>query len=78
MSSKSNIKSARLMALGYAIQEGYFDPDTVNMSDIAEVFCVHRGTIMRDLREVQAMLDTAKEYQTVLRNASLGESKRKQ
>jgi len=76
MSSKGELKSARLIALGHSIQCADFDPATVNMSDLAELFGVHRGTIMRDLRVVEDMLELAKTYQSKIRSASLGESRR--
>ena len=68
MSAKMDAKAARLLALGHAIQEGYFDPNKVNMSELATALGVSRGTIMRDLRAVESMMDDAKLLQTILRN----------
>lgn len=76
-SRKTMTKAARAIALGYAIQQQLFDPKTVNMADLAEAFGVHRGTIMRDLREVEAMLETAKQYQARIRSLNHGESHRR-
>lgn len=68
MDNRRGEKSARIIALAHAIQEGYFDPDTVNMSEVAAALDLHRGTIMRDLRIVEGVMDEAKEIQSKLRN----------
>lgn len=77
MRGKNSQKSARIIALAMAIQERLFNPDTVNMSELAACFGLHRGTIMRDLREVQAMLKEAGEIYDVIRRAKLDDSYRK-
>ena len=61
-------KSARIIALAHAIQEGYFDPDTVNMSEVATALDLNRSTIMRDLRIVEGVMGEAKEIQAKLGN----------
>lgn len=68
MDNRRGEKSARIIALAHAIQEGYFDPATVNMSEVAKALDLHRGTIMRDLRIVEGVLDEAKEIQAKLRS----------
>ena len=77
MIRKSSQKSARIIALAMAIQERIFNPDTVNMSELADCFGLHRGTIMRDLREVQSMLKEAGAIYDVIRRAKLDDSYRK-
>ena len=76
MSAKMDTKAARLIALGHAIQEGYFNPETVNMSDLARALGVHRGTIMRDLCAVQSMLDESRRIQAILRNTATTTTRR--
>ena len=74
---KSSQKSARIIALARAIQERIFNPDTVNMSELADCFGLHRGTIMRDLREVQSTMKEADSLYKIMRNATLTDSYRK-
>ena len=74
---KNETKAARLIALGFAIQNGYFDPDTVNMSEMAKVFEVDRSTIMRDLEVVNDVIETTKKYQAILRDKQFNESLRR-
>lgn len=69
-------KAARLIALSHAIQEEYFDPDTVNMSDVARALGVSRGTIMRDLDVVNEMMESAKQMQATLRSTPTTTSRR--
>lgn len=76
MSHKTSTKAARLVAFGHAIQEGYFDPERVNMSDLARMMNVHRSTIMRDLRSVQEVIEEAKRLQAMLRQTPVSESYR--
>ena len=76
MRGKNSEKSARLMALAHAIQEGCFNPETVNMAEIGEMLGVSRGTIMRDLNEIQSMLDESKKIQAKLRNSPITNSHR--
>jgi len=54
MIARVDAKAARLLALAHTIQEGYFDPNNVNMSEVAVNLGVSRGTIMRDLRLVES------------------------
>lgn len=77
MRGKNSQKSARIVALAHAIQEGYFNPTNVNMSDLARGLGVSRGTIMRDLVEVDEMLDEAKRIQSVLRSLPTTETHRR-
>ncbi len=37
MDNRRGEKSARIIALAHAIQEGYFDPSRVNMSEVAKL-----------------------------------------
>jgi len=76
MSAKTDTKAARLVAFGHAIQEGYFDPSRVNMSELARLMNVHRSTIMRDLRSVEEVIEEAKRLQALLRQAPVGETYR--
>ena len=77
MSAKMDAKAARLIALAHAIQDGYFDPKTVNMADVAAKLGVSRGTIMRDLRLVESMIDESKRLQAILRNNPTGTTHRR-
>lgn len=78
MSARTDTKAARLVAFGHAIQEGYFDPKRVNMSELARLMNVHRSTIMRDLENMQAVIDEAKRLQAMLRQTPVGETFRSQ
>lgn len=77
MNSRGDTKAARLVALGHAIQEGYFDPGTVNMSDLARTLGVNRSTILKDLRVISEILDESKQIQTTLRNTPTTTTRRK-
>ena len=77
MSARTDTKAARLVAFGHAIQEGYFDPATVNMSDLARLLGVHRATIMRDLESVQEVIEESKRIQAQLRSAPTTETFRR-
>lgn len=77
MSQRTDTKAARLVAFGHAIQEGYFDPTTVNMSDLARLLGVHRATIMRDMECVQAVIDESRRIQALLRQTPVSETYRR-
>lgn len=76
MDNRRGEKSARIIALAHAIQEGYFDPDKVNMSEVAKLLDLDRSTVMRDLRIVEGVLDEAKAIQAKLRNAPVANTYR--
>ena len=50
-------RSARLIALTWAIRDGIIDPDRSNMSEVARALGVDRATILRDLRDVRQTMD---------------------
>ena len=77
MSARVDAKAARLLALAHAIQEGYFNPDNVNMSEVAVNLGVSRGTIMRDLRLVESLMNESKRLQAILRNNPVGTTARR-
>ena len=77
MSTKVGEKTARLLALAHTIQEGYLNPDTINMAELANLLDVHRGTIMRDLRVVQDVMDRSKEIQAMIRNNPISDNPRR-
>lgn len=69
MKSRVGTRTARLIALSMAIQEQLFDPQSVNMSDIAKVIGVNRSTILKDFAVLNSVFDEAREMQAKLRNA---------
>ncbi len=57
--------------------QGYFDPNNVNMSEVAVNLGVSRGTIMRDLRLVESLMSESKRLQAILRNNPVGTTRRR-
>lgn len=76
MRGKNSQKTARLLALHHAIESGTFNPDSVSYTDLAAALGVSRGTIMRDLQEMESFVKESRKLQTVLRNATLTETHR--
>ena len=74
---RSGTRTARLIALSMAIQEGQFDPDNANMSEIAKALGVNRSTIFKDFDVIRSVFSESGEMQAKLRNANVSSSYRR-
>ena len=74
---RSGTRTARLIALSMAIQEGQFDPDNANMSEIADALGVNRSTIMKDFDVIRSVFVESGEMQAKLRSTSVANSYRR-
>ena len=74
---RSGTRTARLIALSMAIQEGQFDPDNANMSEIATALGVNRSTIMKDFDVIRSVFVESGEMQAKLRSTSVANSYRR-
>ena len=61
-------RSARLIALTWAIRDGLIEPGRSNMSEVARALGVNRATILRDMRDVQQTMDEVGSVYARLRN----------
>lgn len=46
-------RTGRLLGLHWAITDGWIDPESSNMSEIARLLGVNRSTVLRDLADAQ-------------------------